>query len=493
MGEALDLHPFELVRVDDPDYPGADARSTTGAVLLERPPAGTPWRHESVPEPDVWPATEAIEALNASEWHERGVTGEGVKVAVFDLQWFGAEADPDVLGEVTTHDCYAHPSCDLPMDTYTPRFGFETGIHGYACAQVIRDIAPGVELHLVRVNGETTLENAVDWAVREGIDIISMSLSFFNTSFYDGSGSVNALMDKLVANDVLMVASAGNYATGHFKGPYIDANLDGRTEFAGNDLLPVYLGAGEGRFYVSWNQFRTCGLTDLDAYLRAADGDVVARGEDRQRNGEDHCSPYERLSGSVPTDGWYYLEVQHQSGPTTQLELNIVSTDGTIYGAIPEGSMTDPSSHPHVLSVGAVRAAGYLQNDIESFSSRGPTSDGRPKPDIAGPDGLTTQAYGAEGFYGTSAATPAVAAAIALVLSEEPQLGPYGAAERLQGWSLGDDATFDSPDPRWGSGKARLAVESDAPRACGERPLVLPLLLLPSRAWRRLRVHYRGS
>ena len=90
-----------------------------------------------------------------------------------------------------THDCYGHRSCDLPIDTIRPTYRHETGGHGIACAEVIHSIAPGAELHLVRVNGLTTLENAADWAVREGIDLVSMSMSFFNESFYDGTGDVN--------------------------------------------------------------------------------------------------------------------------------------------------------------------------------------------------------------------------------------------------------------------------------------------------------------
>lgn len=486
LATTLDLHPFDLVRVEDPAFDGAEAVSATGAVLFEPPPPGVPWRHESVPHVDGWPAVEAIEALNADEWHERGITGAGVKVAVFDLQWFGAEADPDVLGDVQTHDCWWHSSCDVPMDTLRPRFGFEEGIHGYGCAQIIRDIAPDAELHLVRVNGETTLENAVQWAIRNEIDVVSMSLSFFNTSFYDGTGTVNDKMDALAANGVLMVGSAGNYARGHWVGPYVDGNGDGRMDFNGDDGLWVYLRAGNRRgAYVTWNQYTGCGATDLDATLRDAEGNVIGRSEDRQDPDADRCEPLERLSGQVTEDGWYRIEVVATTGATSLVTVKVIVTDGTIDGGIAEGSMTDPSSHPAVLSVGAVRAEGYLWNDVEPFSSRGPTSDGRAKPDIAGPDGVTTDAYGAEGFYGTSAATPAVAGALALVLSEDPSLDAYGAAERLKGWSLGDDAAFESPDPRFGAGKARLPVLSDAPSPCGRRPLLLPLFLLPLGWWRR--------
>src|SRR6185436_15173116 len=100
-----------------------------------------------------------------------------------------------------------------------------------ACAQVIHDIAPGAQLYLVRVNGQTTLENAAAWAVREGIDVVSMSMSFFNNSFHDGTGGINATVDTLTAGGVLLVNSAGNYAEEHWTGDFDDPDGDGDADF----------------------------------------------------------------------------------------------------------------------------------------------------------------------------------------------------------------------------------------------------------------------
>lgn len=475
------VHPFDLVRVDLPDHPEAVAVSETGAVLLEPPAPGTPWRSESVPEVDRYPAVEALAALNADAWHARGVTGAGVKVAVFDLQWFGAAGHEDELGDFTTHDCWFTPTCLTPIDTWRPRFSFEEGVHGWACAEVVHDVAPDAELHLVRVNGQTTLENAVDWAIREGVDVISMSLSFFNTSFYDATGPIARQMDELRAAGVLMVTSAGNYAEGHWEGHFVDADGDGDMDFDGRDTLPVYLGGGS--IYVAWDQYRSCGTTDLDVLLLDADGAILARSEDVQDREADRCEPMERLAARVEEAGWYRIEVVHRGGPVAGLSVDVLATSGTIEGGQPEGSIADPGVSPAVFTVGAVRAEGYLGNDVEAFSSRGPTVLGLSKPDIAGPDGLTTEAYGPVGFFGTSAATPAVAGAIALVMSEDPTLTPFEAARRLQGWALTDTPGFAAPDPRWGAGKARLPVQGEG--GCGRQPLLLPLFLLPFALWRR--------
>ena len=485
----FDVHPFDLVRVDVPDHPEAIASSETGSLLLAPPEAGTPWRPESVPHTDAWTATEALEAMNVGPWHDAGIKGAGVKIAVFDPEWFGAEADSIELGEVTTHDCFVHRSCTPPIDTWRPSFGFESGVHGFACAEIIRDIAPEADLHLVRVSGETTLENAVDWAIREDIDVVSMSLSYFNSSFYDGTGQISAHMDRLIAAGILMVTSSGNYAEGHWSGSWRDVDRDGRMDFDGQNGLWVYMREGKSRgVYVLWNQFSGCGATDLSATMYDPDGAVVGHSDARQVADADSCQPAERLKGYVEETGWFWLEVELVAGAVGDLRLDLLTTVGEFAEAMPSGSIVDPGVHPGVLTVGAVRADGYVLNSPEPFSSMGPTYTGVAKPDLAGPDGLSTSAYGANGFYGTSASTPAVAGLVALVQSSDPDLTSVTAAARIKGWALSGDGDIWRGDPRWGDGKARLPAEPVANSPCGRRPLLMSLFLVPF--WRRRRRHW---
>jgi subtilisin family serine protease len=484
----LAIDPWALVRVEDPSHPDADAVSETGAVLLAPPAKGTPWRYEPVPEVDGWVGQEGIEAMNIASYHELGFAGAGVKVAVFDLLWFGSEADPNELGEVKTHDCYYHPSCDPPMDTWRPRFSFEEGVHGYACAEVIHDLAPDAELHLVRVNGFTSFENGVHWAIREGIDLISLSMSFYNDSFYDGTGDMAELIDELVAADVLLVTSAGNSAEQHWRGPYVDVDGDSRMDGDGQNGWWVYLNQGDAkRFYLNWDQYGRCGKTDLDLYLYDTVGYIVGRSESVQDSSADQCQPVERMRATIEEAGWYWLEVHHLRGPTVDLSVRIHARGGAFAIPVPRGSVADPGAIGPAFAVGATRAAGYLSNGVEGFSSWGPNAAGLMKPDIVGPDGLSTDAYGGRGFYGTSAAAPAVTGALAVLLSTEPALTPYEAADRLQSFAITQEPTFSQPDPRWGAGKARLPGMVILETGCGERPLIMSLFWLPLGLWRRRR------
>ncbi len=477
--------PADLVRVEDPDYPGALARTDRYSLLSAPPVVGVPWQWETMAVPDGWPGDAGLSVTNADLWHARGWRGQGVKVAMFDLQWYGAELDPGVLGDVTTADCWSHPSCELPMDLTVARNGYESGIHGFACADVVRDIAPDVDLYLVRVSGYSTFASAVDWAIRHDIQVVSLSMSFFNESFYDGTGPFERLVAKMAAHHILLVASSGNYQKQHWSGPYVDADQDGRLDFDGSNRLPVQFGAGRKGMYINWDEHWSCGGSDLDARIVGADGTIYGDATVRQSKTADSCSPVEHLGAEIPTDGTYYLEILGMRVQGTNLEVDVFTTSGSIPGGVKEDSLTDPGSSPLAFTVAAVRASNYLTNDVEGFSSWGPGRADTPKPDIAGPDGLSTEAYGGGAFFGTSASTPAVAATVALVLSRYPDLTPQEAATKLQGWAWNPENIPD--DPRWGAGKVRLPdPDAEAPTGCGSSQGWMGLIL-PSLGWFRRR------
>jgi serine protease AprX len=113
-----------------------------------------------------------------------------------------------------------------------------------------------------------------------------------------------------------------------------------------------------------------------------------------------------------------------------------------------------PGAARSALTVGA---GGDSQSGLRLayFSSRGPTVDGRNKPDVVAPgmgivsaDAGTTSGYVA--MSGTSMATPVTAGTVALALQAAPGLTPAGLKSAIASTAL--DLGPAGPDPDWGAG-----------------------------------------
>ncbi len=99
----------------------------------------------------------------------------------------------------------------------------------------------------------------------------------------------------------------------------------------------------------------------------------------------------------------------------------------------PSGLLNTPADGKWVIAVGAVDASGLLTD----FSSRGPTYDGRIKPDVVagGADVISANSDGSDGYrevQGTSFSAPLVAGVCALLLQIHPNWTPKEVAEALR-------------------------------------------------------------
>ncbi|HPC35012.1 MAG TPA: S8 family serine peptidase [Candidatus Marinimicrobia bacterium] len=113
-----------------------------------------------------------------------------------------------------------------------------------------------------------------------------------------------------------------------------------------------------------------------------------------------------------------------------------------------DGGLLTPGDAFGALTVGAVDA----QGKIASFSSHGPTYDGRIKPDLCAMGVATYCAGNSQGVYrtgsGTSLATPLIAGAAALLLESQPTLSPAEIITELKRYA--DRAQ--NPDQKYGWG-----------------------------------------
>jgi serine protease AprX len=99
------------------------------------------------------------------------------------------------------------------------------------------------------------------------------------------------------------------------------------------------------------------------------------------------------------------------------------------------GTITSPGCSEKAITVGAVDDS----DNIASFSSRGPTDDGRVKPDLVAPGVLITSTWKDNSFVslsGTSMSTPHVSGVAALLLEADSSLGPSDIKEILKSSAL---------------------------------------------------------
>jgi len=124
--------------------------------------------------------------------------------------------------------------------------------------------------------------------------------------------------------------------------------------------------------------------------------------------------------------------------------------------------ITAPADGPNVIAVGAVNAAG----EVVDFSSRGPTADGRIKPDVMAMGiGVQAAAIGAPNSYdfvsGTSFSCPLTAGVVAQILSAHPETTPQQMMNILR--STASLAATPNNDYGYGIVNARAAITALGP------------------------------
>jgi subtilisin family serine protease len=356
----------------------------------------------------------------AGEWHQQGVTGKGVKVGILDLGFAGYEA---LLGN------------SLPQEVVVGTFGdpahFGVQVHGTACAEIVSQMAPEAEIYLAYFDGtEAALGQAVEWLLSQGVDIISNSTSISGMTPMDGSGFAADLANRVHDSGVFWASAAGNRADEHYRGVFQDMNGDTLHEFAPEMMaLPFSVKAGVSHLILSWNDWAVVDQ-DYDLILFDKNGNLLAKGEDFQ-TGQPGQRPAEMIYYNFPAKDTYLLAVQNREGRArgdAVLDLFVYNGQLPAQFMVAEASLGTPADARGAAAVGAVN---WANDALEPYSSQGPTSDGRVKPDLVAPSAVKSSSY-QPFFDGTSAATPHVAGAAALVLQAFPGSTPADILKLLQ-------------------------------------------------------------
>jgi hypothetical protein len=426
--------------------------------------------------------SEGAAQIGAPAWHQAGVTGEGRTVTLIDTQFgnfqrlLGAELPP--ADRVTTR---SFRSDGRLFPTGAPENQL---VHGTAIAEIVHDIAPGARHYWAAFRTDVEWRQAVDWAISQKPDVIGSSI-VWRSSCLRGGGIFEPLQTRARENGILWVTSGGNDADAHWDGTFMDQNNNTQHEWAPGDeeiVIEARLVEGEIRgerlpvativMVYSWDAPCTGANDDYEVVL-------FRPNDSRPFGGDWFWTPGIPIKFTGWTFGFRDLSVgdrvrfravlQKQPGaPAARFDMVMPFCSACLdwEHSDPRGSVSfaEPRNSPNVMAVGAVhhdpnRCPSWAScpNGLLEYSSRGPTKDGRIKPDIVAPSHVSTASYGrftggdrGQGATGTSFSQPHATGAALLAKQAFPNLSPAQLQDFLE--KRAEDRGPPGKDNDWGTG-----------------------------------------
>ena len=269
----------------------------------------------------------------------------------------------------------------------------------------------------------------------------------------DGKSDMTKKAEQVISKGIPFIVSSGNYAETHWEDKFADSDGNGWHEFKPSDeglsfevtqsrvsrQIPIVA-------YLMWSDSSST-VTDFNLSLTGPSGNIVYEASTVQSKKGDE---FEYIYFTPNTAGTYSIGISHSGSSKPNATLEIFSQSDLLEYYTSAGSASVPNDANGIISVGALN---YKDSKLESFSSQGPTNNGKSVPSIMGPDAVTTKAYGAP-FYGTSAAAPHVAGIVALILEATPGLTPAQITSLLQEHADKISLGISKNDNVYGYGKA---------------------------------------
>ncbi len=433
----------------------------------------------------------------------------------------------------------------------TPVCGFAgAGAEGTALLEIVHDLAPGARLSFANADTDLAFAQAVNFLAASN-DVVLDDIGFFGEPYDGTSAvssNTAAALNNPAFPIRAYFTSVGNNADEHYFDTYTDSGIDGTTIggvtkaghlhlFRRSTETTDVLGLGsqpynviqlppngEVAIFLTWDDPFGASGSNYDLYLvQQSTGRVVASSTDVQSGRQDPSEVIDYVNRG--SQDFFRIVVQNVQDAAPPRRLSLFSFQPECAAAGP--TALAPPRHEHynyntagrsvsaqsdaggspvgVVSVGAICSASAAaaarfsssapnescldtsHSTAEFFSSRGPTLDGRIKPDIAAVDGVAITGSGGFGttFFGTSAAAPHMGAIAALVLQSAPCLlsrtasttAAASARTTLRNLILGHAFILANPNPdnTFGAGRADAlaAIQPTLPSRKGPANLTI--------------------
>jgi len=411
--------------------------------------------------------TEGDSILNADLVRQLGIDGSGVKVGVISdgaNNWTTARATGDLPANITVYGtCTSRPYNGSACDS-----GW-TCNEGTAMLEIIHDIAPGAQLAVASANTSLEFAQRVNELVNNfGAEVVVDDLGFFFEPYF--SDGIVAQAVAAVTNQTIYISSAGNYALGHYEVNYLPDYSEGADfhNFGQAAGVPTDISMNvliyPGQFVVpilQWNDQFGLSANDYNLLLvNEAETDFLCP---TCMSGGEQSGIQDPIEGICYFNNTNYpvrgkIVIHRFSGLSKRLEMFVLGGQVEEYNT-PDGSVFGHSGVPGALAIGAINASDPGNDNIEPFSSRGPSRidfpsiQNRPKPDLTAIDGVSVTGTGGfpSVFFGTSAAAPHAAGVAALLKQGAPTATPAMIRTALKSSAV--DLGISGQDNIFGSGR----------------------------------------
>jgi subtilisin family serine protease len=403
-------------------------------------------------------------------------------------------------------------------------FGHGTHVAGIAAGSGVATgnytgVAPGARIIFVKSGHEVCqgdswtfdtnqILDGVNYMVKKAAElkmrlVVSLSLGG-NIGAHDGTDPFELALDAFVKQGTPVVVAAGNDAQDQ---DHIDGQISqGQNTTFQLELKQTTTDVAIDIWYSPLDQLSgTLHAPDGTAYpIRSLPGGMITSFGELNTTAASFPNGNElyvevNSNSSLPTDGWSISlignQIQSQGIWNSWTDTSTCSFPGSVflpgdgYSVDSQDTIGIPATAQDVVSVGAyvtktswtgIDGKTYGPSDLEigdisTFSSLGPTRDGRVKPDVVAPGEAIASARSAmvpkspsdpDAFHrvlaGTSMATPHVAGTIALMLQYEPDLPAIDVVQILRRTARLDAFTglLLNGSGTWGYGKvdARTAT-----------------------------------